>query len=190
MYYSVEEVDGQGKGCVATRSIKPGTLVLTEKPQFTVDPVLEFSSESEESIKEAKSRLTNAFVALSEEDKAEYLGLYNMYSMDRTEWSEENVHYMETLMSCPTIADKIDSTTIAEIAQIYKTNAFPNGVCLAMSRMNHACRYDGPNPCSSLTPASIVAPPGPMILILAASISAALGQTQSSSIMGRQGRGR
>ena len=40
--YQVKEIEGKGFGCVATRDIKSGTLILSETPQliFGKDPSL------------------------------------------------------------------------------------------------------------------------------------------------------
>ena len=40
--YQVKEIEGKGVGCVATRDIKSGTLILSETPQliFGKDPSL------------------------------------------------------------------------------------------------------------------------------------------------------
>ena len=33
-YYQVKEIEGKGTGCVALKEIKPGIMILQEKPQL------------------------------------------------------------------------------------------------------------------------------------------------------------
>ena len=34
-FYKLVAIEGKGFGCVATKKIKPGTLIFSEKPAFT-----------------------------------------------------------------------------------------------------------------------------------------------------------
>ena len=138
--YGVEEVEGRGRGCVATKRIKPGTLVLKEKPQLLLAPSLQFSLHSLEDFAASISLLTEAFVIMSEEDKSDFLDLANMFSVDHSQWSNCAVKFMNLLKQCPKTNKDIGFAAVEQIAQIYKTNAFPNGVCLNMSMFNHSCR--------------------------------------------------
>ena len=71
--YEVIEIPGKGKGCLALKKIKAGTLILSEKTHViaqnnTPAPIF-------------ISRLMSSFDNLSEDDKEKYMNLYNRFCL-------------------------------------------------------------------------------------------------------------
>ena len=87
--YSEQEVAGKGVGCVAARRVKKGSLLLREKPVFEI--------EVEDG--ESTQAMMKQFVMLTKEDKEKYLGLYNAYNCDTSEWSTKMRSVHKSVMS-------------------------------------------------------------------------------------------
>ena len=67
--YKLVNIEGKGLGCVAIDEIKPGTLILKEKPQCTMLCVKSNRYED----------IITAFYVMKKSDQDEYMKLYNKY---------------------------------------------------------------------------------------------------------------
>ena len=72
--YEVTEIEGKGLGCVATKDIRKGSLILNENPQ-----IYENTEEKSWSSKWIKS-LLKSFNKMSEADQMAYMRLKNICS--------------------------------------------------------------------------------------------------------------
>jgi len=133
--YKVVEIEGKGKGCIATKKIKPGTIILSGKPDVTAKSV--------EAIKTTiffKS-LMSSFKQLNEKDQEEYLNLHNRFEgklsvnlLPNDLFSGMNSEEFETY-----------SEKVLKVYGIYKTNDFDDGVSIKVSRFNHSCCANASN---------------------------------------------
>ena len=136
--YRLEEVAGKGIGCIATQDIQKGCLILRETPQLLVP---EFDDSA--SLKEKLVNVIKVFLQMSPEDKENYLNLYNMYTA--VEWEEWSDAMKYRAQAVKRVLDQMRVPNISQdlaykVSTIYDTNCFHNGVCIKMSRINHACR--------------------------------------------------
>jgi len=76
--YQVLPVDGKGLGCIASKEIKMGTLILHEIPQFVLP---ENITKSELSI-EFMSKLMDSYNKMSKSDQEQFLNLHNRFEGD------------------------------------------------------------------------------------------------------------
>ena len=131
LLYREEEVLDRGVGCVAIRRIKKGTLLLREKPLFGIKIIGD------------ENNYLRHFVDLTSKDQEKYLKLYNMYNRPISEWSNEMKSDLEKVMTESNNLNfpgsGISQEQATRIWQIWRTNSFPRGVCLKMSRFNHSC---------------------------------------------------
>ena len=140
--YMEKNIPGKGIGCVTTREIKKGTLVLREYPQL-------LAPEDDDSVtdKEQAESIIEAFLEMPDVEQERYLQLHNMYlEFDDNDvlkkWTEGMKQRALSLfqrtdnMTFPNIT----SNKAFEVWAIYTTNFFHNGVCIKMSRFNHCCR--------------------------------------------------
>jgi hypothetical protein len=124
--YNEEDVAGNGVGCIASKDIKKGNLILREIPVLLTD--VRDGPATIASVEE----IIGAFVEMLGEDQEKYMLLYNAYYGENTndqwisQWSNE------TTMD-------ISKDQASKVWNIYCTNSFHNGVCLKMSRFNHSC---------------------------------------------------
>ena len=145
--YSVDKVEGKGLGCIATKKIKKGTLILREKPSLV--KVADVNKDMNPTV---LKNLIDAYVKMEVGEKEEYLTLANKYSEDSEIGFEVEEDREEFVRAFTAYCDQIFSNLVSEITltnidletakkvyQIYQTNAFHNGVCLKMSRFNHSC---------------------------------------------------
>ena len=122
-FYQVVKIDGKGLGCVATKDIKRGTLILREKAPIVF-------KQSEMMTKNwAKSVLTS-FKQMSKKNQEEFLKLHNPY------WEEK-------LSSNKQMYESLDERDAAILA-ICAANVMPHSDGLAFvpihaSRFNHSC---------------------------------------------------
>ena len=72
--YELLPIEGKGLGCVATKEIKIGTLILEEIPQLVVPQNI--VKKSELSL-EFMCSLVDTFKKMSKTDQEEFLNLYN-----------------------------------------------------------------------------------------------------------------
>ena len=138
--YKEEKVVGKGLGCIATKSIKRGSLVLREAPQL-VHP--EITNDGSSFLKrEDYEACIKAFLEMSKEDKENYLKLHNKFKSDQSNWSsvtkQQSVALLKLTQEMP--LPNISQMRAFEVVAIKITNGFHNGVCLKMSRFNHSCR--------------------------------------------------
>lgn len=82
----MQNIEGKGKGCVATRRIKIGTLIIQEDPQMSM-----------ESSGWTVKNYMHAFSMMTNEDQTEYMCLHNRFSSDPNLLSEEDKELMERL---------------------------------------------------------------------------------------------
>ena len=70
-FYNLVAIDGKGFGCVATKKIKPGTLIFSEKPAVTAlgncPETIYFKT------------MMSSFKKLTQNDQKEYLELHNRF---------------------------------------------------------------------------------------------------------------
>ena len=135
--YNVEEVAGKGMGCVATKDIKKGSLVLREKPALFIE-------------KQDPKSCFKSFSMMISENQETYLALYNAYDCDSAEWSSTmRVSHKDACNWISGLGANDLSGLSQEMAltvwQICLTNSFDNGVCLNTSRFNHSCNANGHN---------------------------------------------
>ena len=71
-FYKVVKIDGKGFGCVATKDIKRGTLILREKAQMIYKNSEFVTSDS------IKSMVTS-FEQMSKNNQEEFLKLHNLF---------------------------------------------------------------------------------------------------------------
>jgi len=125
---------GKGIGCIATKEILPGCLVLRETPALYLPP-------EEEETSSLLQRTITAFLGMTKGEQEIYLCLANMFDKDESEWSETARKDMENLkieLEAQPLTD-LSPNDITMIWQIKLTNGFHNGVFLKMSRFNHSC---------------------------------------------------
>ena len=125
---------GKGIGCIATKEILPGCLVLRETPALHLPP-------EEEETSSLLQRTITAFLGMTKGEQEIYLRLSNMFDKDESEWSKTTKKDMENLkieLEAQPLTD-LPPNDITKIWQIKLTNGFHNGVFLKMSRFNHSC---------------------------------------------------
>ena len=90
---------------------------------------------------ESTQAMMKQFVMLTKEDQEKYLGLYNAYDCDTSEWSTEmrSVHNSVMSGTADMTFPNISQEKATRVWEIMCTNAFHNGVYLKMSRFNHSC---------------------------------------------------
>jgi len=129
--YEIKDVSGKDQGCVALREIKPGTMILQEKPQMFL-PAGELSIHN----------LVISFKEMTDFEDEEFLKLHNRFTNfeELTDLDKAKVndwkHDLEENMKC----NKEEGEAILDVIGIYITNCFDNGVGIKMSRFNHSCR--------------------------------------------------
>ena len=142
---SLRNVEGKGLGCIANCKIKRGTLIEREEPALKVK-VLEIETYSE-NLEQSAGVIIDGFNRMVNKSKEDYLKLCNKFKMLDPKLPD----YNERLESLPKLREiirryistsdlrDIDVETAAQVFEIYKTNTFPNGVFLKISRFNHSC---------------------------------------------------
>jgi len=88
-------------------------------------------------------KVSNAFLAMTEKEQEEYLKLANKYGISERYWSDYSKEFLKLRnheMRRLNMTKKISKETLTKVWQILETNSFNNGVCLKISRLNHACR--------------------------------------------------
>ena len=88
--------------------------------------------------------IMKAFLGMEPKDQKMYMQLHNNYAKEDTnEWSEGMVENLEAVMDATdnmTQFENISKEKAHLVWGIFEANSFHNGVCLAMSRFNHACQ--------------------------------------------------
>jgi len=129
--YHEENIPGRGIGCVADITIRKGSLILREQPCLLMQGDGSYLD-----------RVSKAFLAMPQELQVEYLKLANKYNITESYWSDYSREFLKLRnheMRSFNLT-KIDRETLTKVWQILETNSFNNGVCLKISRLNHACR--------------------------------------------------
>ena len=136
--FRVEDVKGKGKGCLASRRIEAGELILREEPALLLQPREEEEAEGEEEEVET----LEAFQAMSRDQQTAFLQLANMYNTvrERSEWPSVMGEYKDSIREDVKKAlghgIAMDLETAVEVVEIKETNSFHNGVYLRMSRFD------------------------------------------------------
>ena len=140
LLFKEENVPGKGVGCVAMKNIKKGTLVLRETPQLYFPEQKEGSSL--DAYRENAEAVIEGFTRMSRDDQRKYLELCNNFEGDRGNWSPGmNIDFDAVMKATNNITfPTLCKGKALKVWSIYKTNGFPNGVFLKMSRFNHSCR--------------------------------------------------
>ena len=120
--YKVVNIDGKGLGCVAIDEIKPGTLILKEKPQCVKSNRFE--------------DIITAFYVMKKSDQDDYMKLYNKYKDQNSPCDPDIVEYANKFSK---LNPEFDRNFIEDIIGIYKSNAFNQYVGIKISRFNHSC---------------------------------------------------
>ena len=127
--YKVLPIEGKGLGCVASRELKLGKLILQEIPQFVVP---ENTVQNELSV-EFMSLLMDTFKNMSKIDQEQFLKLHNRFIGDDKLDKFLNEEMSKNQEVCKMLHEAI------QIYGIYKTNTFFNDVLIKFSRFNHSC---------------------------------------------------
>ena len=122
-FYKVVAIDGKGFGCVATKKIKPGTLIFSEKPAVTAlgncPETIYFKT------------MMSSFKKLTQNDQKEYLELHNRFDGEIT----DEILPKDFFQGMNLDVTKAYSALVLKVFGIYKTNAFGGGgVRIKMSR--------------------------------------------------------
>jgi len=131
--YKVLPIEGKGLGCVASRELKLGKLILQEIPQFVVP---ENTIKNELSV-EFMSVLMDTFKNMSKTDQEQFLKLHNRFIGDDKLDKFLNEEKSKNQEACKMLEEAI------QIYGIYKTNTFFNDVLIKFSRFNHSCDSNG-----------------------------------------------
>ena len=83
--YSERRLAGKGIGCIASKDIKKGSLVLRERPQLLIP---EQDNPTHQGAVHHAENVVKAFMEMSKEDQEGYMKLHNKFNDDRTAWSE------------------------------------------------------------------------------------------------------
>ena len=78
--FRVEDVKGKGKGCLASRRIEEGELILREAPTLLLRPRLS-EGETEEDVEDEEVETLEAFQAMSSDHQTAFLHLANMFNI-------------------------------------------------------------------------------------------------------------
>ena len=123
--FKVVHIDGKGFGCIATKKIKYGTLILKENPQLLVRNIGKNWLPTQEN----NGNIVELFNSMDKADQEEYLKLS----------SDQGSSHQVALWGGGS-----DSKTL-KIVSIFITNGNPTedgtacGLCLKYSRFNHSC---------------------------------------------------
>ena len=139
--FRVEEVAGKGKGCLASRRMEAGELILREAPVLLLQPRRD--PEEDEEGEDEEVETLEAFQGMSSNEQTDFLQLANMYNTNRemSEWPSVMVEYKKSIREDVEKAlghggIAMDLKTAVEVVEIKETNSFHNGVLLRMSRFN------------------------------------------------------
>ena len=122
-FYKLIEIDGKGFGCVATKKIKPGTLIFSEKPAVNA------LGNCPETI--CFKTMMSSFKKLTQNDQKEYLELHNRFDGEDT----DEILPKDLFQGMNLDVAEAYSALVLKVFGIYKTNAFGGGgVGIKMSR--------------------------------------------------------
>ena len=135
-FYQVVKIEGKGFGCVATKDIKRGTLILREKAQI-------FDKETAEKLTpNGIKSVVKSFKQMSKNNQDEFLKLHNKFlDQDLSKFKFVQTQYRSIV--CQMYESGHEQEKILAILCILKTNAFDHdhgvGVGIHASRFNHSC---------------------------------------------------
>ena len=133
--YQVVNIEGKDLGCIASKSIKRGTLISQEKPQCIAsgrpwDP-------------DWIKSVALSFDQMSARDQEKYLKLHNSFNdieslndlqkkelLDRKDKIDKAFNFGDSKGKC---------SNIHNILNIYGTNAYENGLGIETAMFNHSC---------------------------------------------------
>ena len=121
-FYKLVAIDGKGFGCVATKKIKPGTLIFSEKPAVTAlgnCPETRYFK-----------TMMSSFKKLTQNDQKEYMKLHNRFDGKLS----DEILPKDLFPGMNLDVTKACSALVLKVFGIYKTNAFGDGVGIKMSR--------------------------------------------------------
>ena len=122
-FYNLVAIDGKGFGCVATKKIKPGTLIFSEKPAVTAlgncPETIYFKT------------MMSSFKKLTQNYQKEYMELHNAFDGELT----DEILPKDLFPGMNLDVTKACSALVLKVFGIYKPNAFGGGgVGIKMSR--------------------------------------------------------
>ena len=123
--YKVANIEGKGMGCVAIDEIKPGTLILKEKPQCIKSNRFE--------------DIVTAYFIMNKSDQDDYMQLYNKYNDQTCPQQTFDPDIVAYANKFTTLNPEVDRNFIQDIIGIYKSNAFNQCIGIKISRFNHSC---------------------------------------------------
>ena len=146
--FEIRKVSGRGEGCVASRQISRGEKICRERAiiqrsvplqelecfiiqnQYHDDPTLQHEKKLEFEI----GRVFQLFENLSNSAKSQYLELSHHGSSDNEFVRKVSNEYSRSLKDTD-----ISPELVERVFNIYRTNAFNNGLFLLLAKFNHSC---------------------------------------------------
>ena len=147
--FEIRKVSGRGEGCVALRPISRGEILFREKAiiirsvalqeleyfiiqnQYLDDPTLQ-----EEKILESEIwKVFQLFENLSSSSKSQYLELSHHPSNDGEFVRKVAIEYSRS----HNVNTEFSPELMENVFNIYRTNAFNNGLFLMLAKFNHSC---------------------------------------------------
>ena len=135
-FYKVDRIDGKNFGCIASKDIEKGTLILKEKPQCSAGEYVHGPT----TFYGKKKSVWTSYINMSQIDKVGYNKLYNRFE----NFDVLKNHEKEMIMDWKVTLHqrKIEEHLIdimIKVFGIYITNNFIQGVGIQASRFNHSC---------------------------------------------------
>ena len=123
-FYKLIEIDGKGLGCIATKMIKPGTLIFSERPGVTT------TGDYPESI--YFKTLMSSFKNLTPNDQKEYMELHIHNRVG--EEPLDTILPKDLFEEMDPDEAKTYSALAVKLSGIYYTNTFIEGVGTKIAR--------------------------------------------------------
>ena len=135
-FYKLVVIDGKDFGCVATKKIKPGTLIFSERPDVTA--LGDFPETN------YFKTMMSSFKKLTQNDQKEYMELHNRFREEPLgeilqkklfeEMNSNKILPKDLFQEMNLNETKAYSALVLKVHGIYKTNTFGDGVGIKMSR--------------------------------------------------------
>jgi len=129
--YKVFGIEGKGLGCVASKDIERGALILSEKPQIQASSESLIKSRQKGQLAEWIQRLLKSFNQMNKADQLEFMSLYYVEGVKKSEKFKSEIDKFEK--------ETEKAEKILKICNIFSTNCFSYGVAIKTSRFNHSC---------------------------------------------------
>ena len=150
--YQVKEIYGKALGCVASKDIRQGTVILIETPQLVVEDNLTGNNFENVHLTDSSDsawikKVVSAFNGMSQVDQNEYLKLYDNYidlehsplpSDLKNQLQKGNFERKSKITSMEKDQDKASKNL--HVLNIFKSNSFEGKIAIKTSRFNHSCR--------------------------------------------------